>query len=236
VATANTALALATGLPAASTLPSAKASRRPARVTVALASSQSPSCAAATYGHEPDAAGRAGLLPERNQRAFRLLSVLGPSDFAEWLVPVLLGEPDAAGVLGDLLSRSLVNPVGVDATGEPRYRLHDLLRDYAAERLCGDPVPAGPAGTGRLLAAYLLLAVTASVARTALRFTTPRQPVIHYDNLGAIALLAQIPRDAARNNADVTAIALMADTTAASPAGSNRSESPWAPNSPSAPA
>jgi sugar diacid utilization regulator len=48
-------------------------------------------------------------------------------------------------------------------------------------------------------------------ARTALRFTTPRQPVIHHDDLGAIALLAQIPADASRDNADVTAIALLAD-------------------------
>lgn len=47
-------------------------------------------------------------------------------------------------------------------------------------------------------------------ARTALRFTTSRQPVVHYDGLGAIALLADIPRDATRDNADVTAIARMA--------------------------
>jgi len=47
-------------------------------------------------------------------------------------------------------------------------------------------------------------------ARTALRFTTSRQPVVHYDDLGALALLAEIPQDAARGNADVTAIARMA--------------------------
>jgi hypothetical protein len=47
-------------------------------------------------------------------------------------------------------------------------------------------------------------------ARTALRFTTPRQPVVHYAGLGALALLAQIPQDAARDNADVAAIARMA--------------------------
>jgi hypothetical protein len=47
-------------------------------------------------------------------------------------------------------------------------------------------------------------------ARTALRFTTPRQPVVHYDGLGALALLAQVPEDAARDNADVAAIARMA--------------------------
>ncbi|MFG1853964.1 PucR family transcriptional regulator [Actinomadura geliboluensis] len=49
-------------------------------------------------------------------------------------------------------------------------------------------------------------------ARTALRFTTPRQPVVHYDDLGALALLAEIPPDAARDNADVAAIARMADS------------------------
>lgn len=47
-------------------------------------------------------------------------------------------------------------------------------------------------------------------ARTALRFTGPREPVIHYDDLGALALLAEIPQDAARDNPDVTAIARMA--------------------------
>jgi sugar diacid utilization regulator len=47
-------------------------------------------------------------------------------------------------------------------------------------------------------------------ARTALGFTTSRQPVVHYDSLGALALLAQVPQDAARDNADVAAIARMA--------------------------
>jgi PucR C-terminal helix-turn-helix domain len=47
-------------------------------------------------------------------------------------------------------------------------------------------------------------------ARTALRFTTARQPVVHHTDLGALALLAQIPPDAARDNADVAAIARLA--------------------------
>jgi hypothetical protein len=46
-------------------------------------------------------------------------------------------------------------------------------------------------------------------ARTALRFTGPREPVIRYDDLGALALLTEIPRDAARDNTDVAAIARM---------------------------
>jgi PucR-like helix-turn-helix protein len=47
-------------------------------------------------------------------------------------------------------------------------------------------------------------------ARTALRFTTARQPVVHYDGLGALALLTQVPQEAARDNADVAAITRMA--------------------------
>lgn len=43
-------------------------------------------------------------------------------------------------------------------------------------------------------------------ARTALRFTTPRRPVVHYAGLGALALLAQVPQDTTRDNADVAAI------------------------------
>ncbi|MEU6883574.1 helix-turn-helix domain-containing protein [Streptomyces sp. NPDC046712] len=49
-------------------------------------------------------------------------------------------------------------------------------------------------------------------ARTALRFTTPREPVVRYADLGALALLADVPRDTARGNADVAAVARIADT------------------------
>ncbi|WP_030208703.1 helix-turn-helix domain-containing protein [Streptomyces sp. NRRL S-87] len=44
-------------------------------------------------------------------------------------------------------------------------------------------------------------------ARTALRFTGPREPVRHHADLGALALLAEIPASVARENADVAAIA-----------------------------
>ncbi|MFB4279733.1 PucR family transcriptional regulator [Nonomuraea sp. MTCD27] len=49
-------------------------------------------------------------------------------------------------------------------------------------------------------------------ARTALRFTTARRPVVHHGDLGALALLAEIPQDAARGNADVIAIGRLAGT------------------------
>ncbi|MEV0251066.1 helix-turn-helix domain-containing protein [Nocardia sp. NPDC050712] len=44
-------------------------------------------------------------------------------------------------------------------------------------------------------------------ASTALRFSTARQPVVHYRSLGVLALLAQVPRDTLRDNADVGAVA-----------------------------
>jgi hypothetical protein len=47
-------------------------------------------------------------------------------------------------------------------------------------------------------------------ARTALRFTTANQPVVHHDDLGALALLAQVPQAVARDNPDVAAIARIA--------------------------
>ncbi|TWF74309.1 PucR-like helix-turn-helix protein [Pseudonocardia hierapolitana] len=47
-------------------------------------------------------------------------------------------------------------------------------------------------------------------ARTALRFTSARQPVVHHGDLGALALLAQVPEEEAWDNPDVAAIARLA--------------------------
>jgi tetratricopeptide (TPR) repeat protein len=70
------------------------------------------------------------------QRAFRLCALL-PSDFPAWNLAVLLGENiDAAeALLEDLADAELVEADGVDAAGVLRYRLHDLLRDFAREML-----------------------------------------------------------------------------------------------------
>ncbi|MFI6502441.1 helix-turn-helix domain-containing protein [Nonomuraea typhae] len=49
-------------------------------------------------------------------------------------------------------------------------------------------------------------------ARTALRFTGPRAPVVHHAELGALALLAEVPEATARANPDVAAIALLPES------------------------
>jgi hypothetical protein len=103
-------------------------------------------------------------LPERSRRAFRLLALLGPADFAEWVAGALLGEPDAGDVISQLADRSLLTPLGPDSTGEPRYRLHDLLRDFAAERLVDEPQAEQNQALDRVFDGWLQLAMLAGSA------------------------------------------------------------------------
>jgi tetratricopeptide (TPR) repeat protein len=99
-------------------------------------------------------------LSEQSRRAFRLLALLGPSDFAEWAPGALLGDP-GPDVVSELTDRSLLTPLSLDSTGEPRYRLHDLLRDFAAERLIDDPDASKKRALEHLLQGWLQLAYLA---------------------------------------------------------------------------
>ncbi|GAA2455155.1 helix-turn-helix domain-containing protein [Streptomyces macrosporus] len=122
-----------------------------------------------------------------------------------------------------LLGFGLGRPVRVVAT---RSR---LPLDRVGALVCpGGPVKAAPlADVGVILAAAVdperfPAGVRAGIgaagspdrswrqARTALRFTTARRPVVHHDGLGALALLSEVPRDAVRDNADVAAVARLA--------------------------
>jgi DNA-binding SARP family transcriptional activator len=102
-------------------------------------------------------------LPQDVRRAFRLLALHGPSDFAEWVVAAICGvpEPDGAAILAELAARSLVLPLSADATGEPRYRMHDLLREFASEQQNEEHPAAIRAAAERLLDAWLQLAAAA---------------------------------------------------------------------------
>jgi DNA-binding SARP family transcriptional activator len=79
-------------------------------------------------------------LPDTAQQAFRLISLLNSSDFPEWSVAALLDKNAAHETTELLTDKCILNPLGVDSTGQPRYAINGLLRDYAAERLraCGD--------------------------------------------------------------------------------------------------
>ncbi|MCO5999771.1 AfsR/SARP family transcriptional regulator [Actinoallomurus rhizosphaericola] len=72
------------------------------------------------------------------QRAFRLLALAGTGEFSAWAGDVILGEP--SGVLIDVLvDHSLLAAIGIDPLGQPRYRFHDLVREYAVELLASAP-------------------------------------------------------------------------------------------------
>ncbi|WP_409491038.1 BTAD domain-containing putative transcriptional regulator [Amycolatopsis sp. cmx-11-12] len=102
------------------------------------------------------------LLPMSAASAFRGLGGLGSVQFPSWVVAALLGRTHADDVLDVLVDAHLVDLVGSDGTGEPRYRLHDLLRCYAAELRAQDVPAKARDATKRVLEGYLALAVEAA--------------------------------------------------------------------------
>ncbi|MFS8101553.1 tetratricopeptide repeat protein [Lentzea alba] len=80
----------------------------------------------ATFGPSYEA------LPADAAAAFRRLGLLGSTDVASWAVGVLAGG-DGERLVERLVEANLLDEVGLDPTGEPRYRMHDLLAVYAAE-------------------------------------------------------------------------------------------------------
>jgi DNA-binding SARP family transcriptional activator len=94
------------------------------------------------------------------QRLLRLLSMLGATDFSEWVAaPLLEYDVDAgADTLQELSEASLIV---IEATvgAQPRYRLHELVRIFAQEMLARDvPLEERVEAQTRLLRAWLFMA------------------------------------------------------------------------------
>jgi tetratricopeptide (TPR) repeat protein/DNA-binding XRE family transcriptional regulator len=100
-------------------------------------------------------------LDEPVRCAFRRLALLDAADFTEWQVAALLAIPDANAVVNCLAASSLLTTIGVDPVGQTRYRVHDLVRDYAAEQLSGEPAAERDAALDRLTRGWLQLAALA---------------------------------------------------------------------------
>jgi DNA-binding SARP family transcriptional activator/tetratricopeptide (TPR) repeat protein len=66
------------------------------------------------------------------RRAFAALGPIGPVTLASWSLAVLLDVQSADAAVDELVEAGLLTPAGAGPDGEPRYRLHDLLRLYAA--------------------------------------------------------------------------------------------------------
>jgi tetratricopeptide (TPR) repeat protein len=103
---------------------------------------------------------------QAERRLFRLLGLLVAPSFPAWVAASLLDvEPaEAEALLERLVDAQLVEAAGEDQAGQVRYRLHDLLRIFARERLqAEEPAPVRQASLGRVLQAYLTLAEQADV-------------------------------------------------------------------------
>jgi tetratricopeptide (TPR) repeat protein len=97
---------------------------------------------------------------EQERRLFRLLGLLEAPSVPAWVAATLLEVElaEAEGLLERLVDAQLVEAAGQDQAGQLRYRLHDLLRVYARERLqVEEPKPAQGASLERLLQTYLAL-------------------------------------------------------------------------------
>lgn len=107
------------------------------------------------------------------QRAFRLLSLLGPGDVAEWAIAALLGQAGAAAVVNELGDRSMLTLCGTDPGGQARFRLHDLVRSFAREQLDEEPEAGQAAALHRAHDGWLQLASLASSQLPANPFLPP---------------------------------------------------------------
>ncbi|MFJ8013659.1 BTAD domain-containing putative transcriptional regulator [Streptomyces sp. NPDC096339] len=76
-------------------------------------------------------------LPNDAARLYRLLGLLSVPDFTVWVGAALLdsGVLDAERLMEHLVDTQFLQVVGVDTTGQLRYRFHDLMRLYAGERV-----------------------------------------------------------------------------------------------------
>jgi DNA-binding SARP family transcriptional activator/tetratricopeptide (TPR) repeat protein len=98
---------------------------------------------------------------DQERRLFRLLGLLKAPSFPAWVAAALLDIrlAEAEQLLERLVDAQLVEAAGQDQVGQLRYRLHDLLRVYARERLeLEEPTEAQRASLERVLQAYLALA------------------------------------------------------------------------------
>jgi DNA-binding SARP family transcriptional activator/tetratricopeptide (TPR) repeat protein len=71
-------------------------------------------------------------LTEPARATLRLIGIADLSNLPTWAITVLTG-PGADGAIEELIESSLLQPAGEDASGEPRYRLHDIVRAFARE-------------------------------------------------------------------------------------------------------
>ncbi|MEV6652914.1 BTAD domain-containing putative transcriptional regulator [Streptomyces sp. NPDC051219] len=125
------------------------------------------------------------VLEPSAERAFRLLGVLSAPTVPGWVVGALLGcgPAKAERALDQLVDNRLLEVAAPDATGEPRFRMHNLVRLCAQEQAAAhEPPHEQAAALARVCAAYLELAqradrmLTSGLAGPVPTPTPPWQP------------------------------------------------------------
>jgi DNA-binding SARP family transcriptional activator len=95
----------------------------------------------------------------------RRLGLLLTSDWPTWVAQELTGEQSTARaerMLDRLVETHLIEPLGRDAVGQSRYRLHALIGTFAAERADAEDDPAERAeAVAKVLSCWLALATEA---------------------------------------------------------------------------
>ncbi|MGH3613600.1 MAG: BTAD domain-containing putative transcriptional regulator [Pseudonocardia sp.] len=91
------------------------------------------------------------------QRAFRHLGLLEICDFTPWLAAALLDIPQASAeaLLDILVDAQLLDVAGREASGQPRYRLRDLLRVYARDVVAEESAGERDAALRRAVSGWL---------------------------------------------------------------------------------
>lgn len=93
------------------------------------------------------------------QRLFTRLGLLGTADFGSWVAaPLLDADAETATELLETLADARLLEVRVREDGSARFRLHDLIRIYALERLAEEPIAERSAALERILGCWLSLA------------------------------------------------------------------------------
>jgi DNA-binding SARP family transcriptional activator len=95
----------------------------------------------------------------------RRLGLLLAPDWPTWVAQELTGEQSTARVerlLDRLVETHLIEPLGRDAVGQSRYRLHGLIQAFAAERAEAEDAPEERAeAVAKVLSCWLALATEA---------------------------------------------------------------------------
>ncbi|MEV4536446.1 BTAD domain-containing putative transcriptional regulator [Asanoa sp. NPDC049518] len=105
------------------------------------------------------------LLDPPARLLLRRLGLVAAPDWPAWVASALLGD-DGDALSGRLLETladvHLIEVLGPDAVGQDRFRLHDLIADFAAERAAAQEHPADrDAALTRVLSGWAALAAVA---------------------------------------------------------------------------